>query len=96
VTIEQSEMRSPWLAQLRAAIVRFVVKLAFFSGIVTLGGLGAYWLPDPNTLSCDLDTSPLFCGAVVGAAFCILNAILFGMSGLAVTVFTAGHKPRWD
>ena len=76
---------------LRAAIVRFLVKLAFFSGMLTFAGLIAYWLPDapsnPDTITALL----LLAG---GSCICIM--LFGGMYGLFLTVVTAGHWPRWD
>jgi hypothetical protein len=91
VTIEQSEMPPPSLG-LRAVIVRFLVKMAFFSGMLTLSGLLAYWVPDPPPS--DLDTHTALLMMVVG--YCIFITLIAGTIGLAVTVFTAGRKPSWD
>jgi hypothetical protein len=91
VTIEQSEMRSPPLG-LRAAIVRFVVKLAFFSGMLTFAGLIAYWLPDTPPSDPDTITALLL---MIGGS-CIFLMMFGGMYGLVLTVVTAGHWPRWD
>jgi len=87
---------SPWRARLRAAVVRFLVKLTFFSGMVMFGSLGLYWLPDVRTAPCDLDTPPLICIADGGAGICFFIMIMVGISCLALTVTTAGHHPRWN
>jgi hypothetical protein len=94
VSIELAELREPsWLSRLRAAIVRFLVKVAFFTVMTALGANGVYWIPipDPNDLS--LNWGDLVVVAVFQCSACMFFG---GLIGLAVTVFTGGHKPRWD
>jgi hypothetical protein len=94
VTIERAEMPPPPLG-LWAAIVRFLVKLAFFSGMVALGIVGAYLLPDLPSVP-DIQTTPLLCFVTLAANYCALFMLYGGLIGLGATVITAGRKPSWD
>ena len=78
-------------SSLRAAIMRFLGKMAFFSGMVAVGVLGMLWIPIPAP-------PPLnWIDAVTAAAGLCASFMWFaGAIGLGVTVFTAGRKPRWD
>jgi hypothetical protein len=87
-----SDAPSSWLARLRAATVRFLVKMAFFSAMAALGWLGGYWIPD----DLPVDTAPLRCLAIMAYCLCGLSLLVGGLVGLGLTVFTAGRRPRWD
>jgi hypothetical protein len=73
---------------LRAAIVRFLSKVAFFSVMVALGDLGLQWIPCPPIPT--LNWVEIVTGA---AALCCAIMFFFGLMGLGVTVFTLGRKP---
>lgn len=88
------ETRARRPSPLRVAVVRFFIKLVFFSAVTSVGFSGVFFLPSPA----DPNFGPVSWVDLLLLGPMMVFVLMFfcGQVGLLVTLFTAGRHPTWD